>query len=214
MTALIALLSRHGGVLIAHRAQALSGVWHGRSRPWTGCAQWSVRLVWPYAVGMASVEVEIADGVTRRQRGLLAIALAGGNAARASEACGVPERTLRTWRVEHAVEFERVRRELAPRLEALAVAELQAFVLQAAQTKLLALEKTHAALEADAIPAKDLPAALKNIATAEAIGVDKAMVLSGRPTQVIEHRSGAELVARLARLGAVVDATAVEDASA
>jgi hypothetical protein len=108
------------------------------------------------------------------------------------------------------VEFERVRRELAPRLEALAVAELQAFVLQASETKLLALQKTHEALEGDAIPAKDLPAALKNIATAEAIGIDKALVLSGRPTSVVEHRSGAELVARLARLGAVVDATATE----
>lgn len=141
---------------------------------------------------------------------MLAMVLAGGNSERASEVCGVPASTLREWRRERAEEYEHVRREMAPRLEALAVAELQAFVLQAAQTKLLALEKTHAALEGDLIPAKDLPAALKNIATAEAIGIDKGLVLSGRPTQVIEHQSGAYYLAKLAKLGAVVDGSATE----
>lgn len=74
----------------------------------------------------------------------------------------------------------------------------------------LAAEKLAIALENDQIPAKDLPSALQRLTTAKAINIDKILVMSGRPTQVVEHRSAAELVRRLARLGAVIDGSAEE----
>jgi hypothetical protein len=46
------------------------------------------------------------------ERGLQALAEAGGNAARASLACGIPERTLRGWKInQFADEFAELRRE-------------------------------------------------------------------------------------------------------
>jgi hypothetical protein len=154
--------------------------------------------------------VEVPEETLARPKALAALALCGGNSLRAAEMTGIADRKLRAWRHRYADDYERIRRDLAPRLEACAIDELQAFVVQAAATKLLALQKTHEALESDAIPARDLPAALRNITTAEAISVDKILALSGRPTSVVEHRSAAELVSRLARLGAVVDGTASE----
>jgi transposase-like protein len=158
---------------------------------------------------MATLEVDVTEA-TRVTRALTALALTGGHPLRASEMCDVSSRTLYRWRIEKREEYERIRRDLAPQLEAISISELQAFVVQAAAAKMLALQKTTEALEADAIPARDLPAALRNITTAEAISVDKILALSGRPTSVVEHRSAGELVKRLAALGAVVDGTATE----
>jgi hypothetical protein len=159
---------------------------------------------------MATVKLQVHDQATVHARGLTALALCGGNSVHASNLCGVPDSTLRQWRKEKATEYERVRRELAPRLEQIAVQELQAFVVQASQTKLLALAKTHKALEDDLIPARDLGSLLRNIATAEAIACDKILALQGRPTQIVEHRSPDAILKRLAAIGAVVDGSAVE----
>lgn len=159
---------------------------------------------------MATVELEIADEALMVPRGLLALALAGGNSVRAAEACGLGESTLRRWRVEKAAEYERIRTEVAPKLEAVILSDMREFVLEASRVKAVALRKTLEALEADEIPKRDLPGALRNITTAEAISVDKIMVLSGRPTSVVEHRSLGQLVARLAAIGAVVDGSAEE----
>lgn len=159
---------------------------------------------------MATVELQVHDEALVKPRGLLALALAGGNARRASELCGVPESTLKRWRVQDAAEYERARIEVAPKLEAVILSDMREFVLEASRVKAVALQKTLEALEADEIPKRDLPGALRNITTAEAISVDKIMVLSGRPTSVVEHRSLGQLVARLAAIGAVVDGSAEE----
>lgn len=159
---------------------------------------------------MAVVSVDVSDDATRMQRGFVALALCGDNSVRASEQCGVPDATLRRWRREHRHEYDRVRRELAPRLESIVVAEQYAFIIEAGHAKRLALAKTMDALENDQIPARDLPGALRNITTAEAISIDKVLALSGRPTSIVEHRSAAELVRKLAAMGAVVDGTAAE----
>lgn len=159
---------------------------------------------------MATLALQVPDEALAKPRAFLALALASGNVARASEACGVPETTLRRWLVKDAAEYERVRTEVAPKLEAVILNDLRGFVLEASRVKAVALQKTLEALEADAIPQRDLPGALRNITTAEAISVDKIMVLSGRPTSVVEHRSLGQLVARLAAIGAVVDGSAEE----
>lgn len=159
---------------------------------------------------MATVELEVSEEATARERAFIGLALAGDNAQRAAEQLGMPASTLRDWRREHRPEYERVRKELAPKLEATVVAEMYAFVIEAGRVKRLALEATAQAIEDGEIRGKDLPSALKSISIAEAVAVDKILVLSGRPTSVVEHRSAQEIVAELARRGAIVDATAVE----
>lgn len=163
---------------------------------------------------MSTIEIEVFEGATRMQRGFVALALAGDNSLRASEACGVPASTLREWRQDHRAEYDRVRAELVPQLERLVVSEAYARVIELGELEAKVAAALAIAIDEGKIPQRDLPGALRNITTSKAINVDKILALSGRPTQVIEHRSGAELVARLARLGAVVDATAVEDGSA
>lgn len=148
------------------------------------------------------------------QQAFVALALAGDNVPKASVVCGVPERTLYRWRSEERVTYDRVRAELVPQLERLVVSEAYARVIELGELEAKVAAALAVAIDEGTIPQRDLPGALRNITTSKAINVDKILALSGRPTQVIEHRSGAELVARLARLGAVVDATAVEDGSA
>lgn len=159
---------------------------------------------------MAIVELEVSAEATQRQRAFLALALAGGNAARAAAGLDVGERSLQRWRRSHAEEYERVRRELAPQLEAVAVSEAYERVLELGRLEALVAAKLEAAVEAGEIPARDLPGALRNITTSKAINVDKILALSGRPTQVVEHRSATDIVRRLAALGAVTDASVVE----
>ncbi len=165
---------------------------------------------------VVTLPVEVSSGKSRRSTaaeravGLAAVALAGGRCAHASELCGVPESTLYAWRHRHPAEYEAARAEVAPRIERLVIGELREFVVLASCVKRLALQRTMEALEAREIPARDLPRALQAITTAEAISIDKVLALSGRPSQIVHHRSGAALVQHLARLGAVVDGSAVE----
>lgn len=158
---------------------------------------------------MATIELDVSEA-TRMQTGFMALALSGDNAALASEQCGIPQSTLKRWRKEERAAYDAVRRDMAPRLEAVVIAEQYAFVLEAGRVKRLALAATEKAILEDQIPAKDLPRALQAITTSEAISTDKILALSGRPTSVVEHRSSAELMRRLASLGAIVDATATE----
>jgi hypothetical protein len=141
--------------------------------------------------------------VTRRERGLLALALCGGNRWRAAETSGIPEYTLKMWKEKHREDYERVCRDVAPRLESIVVNESYARVIALGELEALAMEKLEAALRNDEIPARDLPGALRNITTSKAINVDKILALSGRPTQVIEHRSMPAIYERLSKLGAL-----------
>lgn len=159
---------------------------------------------------MAIVEVEVSSDATRKQRGFVALALAGDNAARASEACGIPQTTLKEWRQDHRHEYDRVRRELVPQLEQLVVNESYARVIELGELEARVAAALFKAIEAGEIPKRDLPGALRNITTSKAINVDKILALSGRPTSIVEHRSAQDLVRRLASLGAVVDGSAVE----
>lgn len=159
---------------------------------------------------MPTIELVVPDAAGRRQRAFIALALAGGNAERAAERCDASARSIRRWRDSHGEEYERVRRDLAPQIEATVLAECHATAVRLGEIERLAAEKLAIALENDQIPAKDLPSALQRLTTAKAINIDKILVMSGRPTQVVEHRSAAELVRRLARLGAVIDGSAEE----
>jgi hypothetical protein len=59
----------------------------------------------------------------------------------------------------------------------------------------------------------DLAGAQQRLATAKGINGTKLLELTGRPTQVIENRSGADILRQLAAAvpGLIVDGTAVEE---
>lgn len=152
-------------------------------------------------VRYSAIEVEAA---------LLAVVMQGGIVTRAAELTGISPDTLSRWaNLEYNQRYSELRAEKGPELEQLAIQGLLEFVHKAESAKALALEKTVQQLVAG--EAKDPGATLRNIATAQGISVTKIMELSGRPTSTVIHQSPAELMARLASLGAVVNSTAREE---
>lgn len=55
------------------------------------------------------------------------------------------------------------------------------------------------------IPARDLPGAIRNVATAAAISTDKALLLRGRPTQIVERGDAMTLLRKLSASGLASD---------
>ena len=132
----------------------------------------------------------------------LAAIMNGGNAKRASELTGINHGTIKDWMRMYPARYSELRREKGPELERLAVDQLMQFVTAAEEVKMTALRKTQEQLEAD--DAKDPGAVLRNVATAQGISVTKVMELTGRPTSTNPSgRSAQELLAALARLGAI-----------
>lgn len=102
------------------------------------------------------------------ERGLQALAENGGNAARASLACGIPERTLRGWKVnEFADEFAELRRE-----------KRGAFIDQVWAAARMAL---------DLLTAKLPKMKGRELATAFGILTDKGLLLGGEPTGIVKE---------------------------
>ena len=156
------------------------------------------------------------DRATRRQRAFAALAMAGGNATEASRATGIAVEVIRRYRENHPDEYADAQRELAPQIEKAVVAEMHGFIVEAGRVKRKALEQIDEALDAGTLAPRDLAATLRNIAQSEATAIDKSLALSGRPSQVVEHRSASELLQKLERLGALrvgrvdAEATATE----
>ena len=113
-----------------------------------------------------------------RERGLQALAEAGGNAEVASKACGIPARTLRDWKAnEFADEFAELRREKR--------GDLIAEVWGTAAEALGILRRKLKGMKG------------KDLAITFGILTDKALVMGGEPDtigemRVREHRSDLE----------------------
>lgn len=158
---------------------------------------------------MASKTIYTAE---ERTRALVCLASRAGNAARTvkdlkEQGFDVPESTLRSWR--DTDEYEMIRSKYGHKLEEFMINELRERMVEQAEVERLALEKTRAALEAGDI--KDPARTMRDIAHAKSQNIDKLRVMTGRPTDITEHRSLDELVKALAALGiAHVDNAAVE----
>lgn len=152
------------------------------------------------------------------ERGLVELALAAGNSRLASRTTGIPPKTLENWaRTIHPERYERIQADIVPRLHARIAANAERNALDAMEAQQLALEITRRQLANGDI--KDASGATRNLATTAGIMTDKAALLRGRPTAIIEQRSPDEILnsmaAKLQRLtGQTFDAdtTAVEDA--
>lgn len=164
---------------------------------------------------------------------ILALVLNGGSISDTALEYGESPAAIREWRRRYPARYAELQQEYGPEIERRAVAELQAFITRAERAKGLALSRTVDLMEADArdeashqelvdsgalgddeikpptMRVRNTHAALKDIAIAQGISVQKVLELTNRPTQVIEHRSPAEAMAQLRALGAlVIDGTA------
>lgn len=145
---------------------------------------------------------------TQIEEALLAVVMSGGVIKAGAELVGIPYDTVRDWMNLYAARYAELRRQHGPELERRAVDGLLAFVTAAEEVKHLALSETKTELERG--DTKDPGATLRNITTAQGISVTKIMELTGRPTANNTGRSAQELLAGLARLGAIVQGTAEE----
>jgi hypothetical protein len=167
---------------------------------------------------MANIARRPGQGYTEEQidRALTEVALCGGNthhAARNLKAAGmpVPRRTLRTWVERTQVErYLRLRAELVPRIHAKIAQECEDSAELAGQLERRMLAKLGEDFEK--LPPRDQPGAIRNVATVKGINVDKAALLRGQPTEIVEHRRDVgELWAEFAAMfPSVVNGTAEE----
>lgn len=147
--------------------------------------------------------------------GLTAVALCGGNCVQAEQRLqqagrAIPANTLYTWRNHrHADRYREISDTLAPQIEAQVVDLQRELATRAATAALLAVDLEHKRIAQEDV--KDASASARNLSTVAGIAVDKILSLTGRPTSVIEHRNADESLARLKRLGLVIDSTATEE---
>jgi hypothetical protein len=144
---------------------------------------------------------------------LLVLAYVGGNTARASEQTGISRHTLHMWRAEtHRDRYlELVERE-APKIEALAAQQAREIIGRIGETEhaiLDRLSETDEPLTTKEL--SELAGALQRVTTSKGINTTKLLELTGRPTQVVEHRDPrSELTALAKDLGIVFESTATE----
>jgi hypothetical protein len=136
-----------------------------------------------------------------------------GNARKASEALEaqgrrVPESTLKLWRSDlYADRYRQIEEEELPRRYGRTAERFESIVESATGLEEALLEKQ--ARELDDLPTRDVPGALRNVATAKAINVDKSLLLRGRPTEITATADVTELLKGLSqRYGGVVSVAA------
>ena len=132
-----------------------------------------------------------------RLRAMTLLAARLGNCAEAARELDIPVETLRNWKKTD--EYERIRHDYGHRLEDFVIAEIREQMVEQSNLERLALAKTREALENDDI--KDPARTMRDIAHAKAQNIDKLRVMTGRPTDITEHRSLDELVRALSALG-------------
>ena len=152
---------------------------------------------------------------------LTTLAFFGGNSIKTSEATGVDHSTLRLWRNQtHRDLYLEIQEREAPKLEAIAAGHAREVILRVADAEHRILDRL-AANEIDgngeevapsAKTLSELAGALQRVTTAKGINTTKLLELTGRPTSIVEHREGNDILRSLgARIpGLVVESTAEE----
>jgi hypothetical protein len=132
-----------------------------------------------------------------QDRGMLAVIMAAGNAGAASRqlaATGhkVPAQTLLSWRRRYHGRYSELETTYAPQIRDKVAAEYESFALAAADVARELLCRTQASISK--MEVRDVPGALRNVATAQAIATDKAALLRGQPTMITETRTADQLI--------------------
>jgi hypothetical protein len=133
-----------------------------------------------------------------KESALIQLALLNGNAAMAArvlaeEGIHVSESTLKNWKATPAYVDTQTKTLATTRAHLAGKYE---------ESAALAISKTNEALEAfttEGLKPPDVAGAARNLMTTAAVAQDKGNVLRGLPTEITEHRTGAELLARIAQ---------------
>lgn len=139
---------------------------------------------------------------------LLALATTGSGRL-AAQQVDVPERTIQDWRHRYAQRYQELADKHQRQIEDVIVQQARDTAIMAGDIERQVLERL--STQVDSLDAKDAAATVRNLSTAKGINVDKLLTLTGRPSQVTEHRSTDDLMRKLESLKVkAIDATAEE----
>lgn len=169
----------------------------------------------------------------------LAVLASTGSSVEASERTGIPASTLRDWKSEHQARYAAIQEREGPRLEAIAAANAREIIIRAGETEHTLLDLLNERItDARRLPPApedftdpdeyhrayvnwtqrantkelgDVAGTLQRVTTSKGINGTKLLELTGRPTQIVEHRDPRQAAQALARrLGVTLEATATE----
>jgi chemotaxis regulatin CheY-phosphate phosphatase CheZ len=98
----------------------------------------------------------------------------------------IPHQTLSQWREKYADRYERVRADALPAIKAAAVEDHMAAAKQLIDLEVQMHERLQG--KVDELEARDLAGGIRNLAVSAAVHRDKAALLQGEPTQIVENR--------------------------
>ncbi len=130
-----------------------------------------------------------------------------------SQGITTTERQLANRRESKRAEIEKVRKEIAPQLEAQLTGDMLDEARYATTIIDKALRRTEERLEKNLII--DTAKAARDLAQMRQQGLEKRAMLEGKPTTIVEKRSPDEILAKLEALGVAkrvnVESTAIEE---
>lgn len=133
--------------------------------------------------------------------GLTAMAINGGDSELAAgqlhELVGISlhPRTLRHWRARYPNRYAKACEEHAPAIEAKVLHLHREIATQAAQGVLKAIRVENRRLDYGQVD--NAARSAKDLSTAAAIAVDKVHAITGRPTNIVEHRNADQILREL-----------------
>ena len=141
-----------------------------------------------------------------KQRALRVMVACGGSAKHASEllteaGLEVGAATLRSWKRYLREDYDRLREELAPQLEAEMVRVMRETAMRAAEVERKAIDLAERRLDGgqDYDPARTAVSMSRIKATA----TDRLLTLTGRPQSIVEHRRAEEILRSLHAKGVI-----------
>lgn len=144
--------------------------------------------------------VQTSYTLEQREAGLTALAIWHGNSRQASrtlkeQGLDIPHQTLQDWKRAHAERLAELTEQIVPQVREKLAQQFEVIGMRSAELTLKSLDKYDEKL--DGLEARDLAGAIRNIGTTGAIGVDKASLLRGMPTEIRKTENVSDLVERV-----------------
>jgi hypothetical protein len=141
-----------------------------------------------------------------RRNGLMALVACAGSAINAhrmlkEQNVEIPQSTLQAWKKSRSDEYDALREEWAPKLEAEMVRQYRETIIYAAEVERKAIEAAEKRLD----EGKDINPAqtAANMSKVKSSSTDKLQLLLGRPQHITEHRTVEELTRSLVALNVI-----------